>query len=371
LDSLDAFLIAAVQEIEEIRGELPPSQLEGALTEIWQRTYAFAAAEDQDRLARVWLARGRAIKVHYPDPVQRRRIFRTGLSPRSATVLFGLAENIRAKLSDGAAYARWAPEERFGFIRDVLALLSQVPSFRIKEGFGPRRNFHPWPNLLRWWLAKTTLSAQPLPKDIPKWYDFVAGNFIYRGAWGLGSVIGLLLDATDDGQPVHALSISDWPRCGLPWIAFWIKDLITWGTLDPVAAYLLARGNAIDRPHAEEDATAYYRALPQDIDANDVLDPRTVLDWASSRCTRPTVTDSVRSFSVVVRLARAPGDYVVPVLAVWPLEDAGRIIWVDPAGYEVARSGKPESWPEEPADFDFRLDVANATIQMKPYLAYR
>ena len=65
---------------------------------------------------------------------------------------------------------------------------------------------------------------------------------------GLGSIIGLLLDAGEGEQPIRALEIGDWPRSGLPWIAFWIKELITWGTLEPVAAFLLARETrSIDR----------------------------------------------------------------------------------------------------------------------------
>ena len=43
LDSLDAFLIAALQEVEELRhAELAPEQVEAELTAIWRRTYAFA-----------------------------------------------------------------------------------------------------------------------------------------------------------------------------------------------------------------------------------------------------------------------------------------------------------------------------------------
>ena len=67
-------------------------------------------------------------------------------------------------------------------------------------------------------------------------------------------MLALLLDLGADEQPIRALEIDDWPRSGLPWIAFWLKELITWGTLDPVAAVLLARGDAIDRPQAELDA---------------------------------------------------------------------------------------------------------------------
>ena len=249
MDSLDAFLIAALQEVEELQhAELAPDQVEAELTAIWRRTYAFAATQEEARLAGIWLARGRAIKDQYPDAAQRRRIYKTSLSPRSATKLLDLAEAVRATLQDGAGYARWTTEQRFTFIRNTLALLSQVPSFKIATTLGRRRNFQDWPRLLRWWLAKNTLPAQPAPREITSWYDFVAQNFVYRGAWGLGSIIGLLLDAGEGEQPIRALEIGDWPRSGLPWIAFWIKELITWGTLDPVAAFLLARGTrSIDR----------------------------------------------------------------------------------------------------------------------------
>ena len=130
--------------------------------------------------------------------------------------------------------------------------------------------------LLRWWLAKATLPIQPELNKITIWFDFVAKNFIYRGAWGLGSVIGLLMDGAEGEEPIRALEIDDWPRTGLPWIAFWMKELITWGTLDPVAAFLLARGDAIDRPLAEADARAYYQEVQENMQGNDVLDPRRI-----------------------------------------------------------------------------------------------
>ena len=190
LDSLDTFLIAAIQEVEEFHhAALTPNQIEAELTAIWLRTYAFAAAQEEARLAQIWLARGRAIKTQYPDGGQRRRIYRTSLSPRSATRAFDLVEAVRARLQDGAGYARWAPEQRFTFIRDVLALLAHVPSFRIATTLGRRKNFEDWPRLLRWWLVKATLPVQPTPREITSWYDFVAQNFIYRGTWGLGSII--------------------------------------------------------------------------------------------------------------------------------------------------------------------------------------
>ena len=371
LDSLDAFLITALQEVEELQGaELAPDQVEAELTAIWRRTYAFAAIQEEARLAGIWLARGRAIKAQYPDAAQRRRIYKTSLSPRSATKLLDLAEAVHAALQDGAGYARWSTEQRLAFIRNTLALLSRVPSFKIATTLGRRRNFQGWPKLLRWWLAKNTLPAQPTPREITNWYDFVAQNFIYRGAWGLGSIIGLLLDHAEGERPIRALEFGDWPRSELPWIAFWIKELITWGTLDPVAAFLLARGDAIDRPQAEADAQAYYEGLPRDVDANDALDTRRIRDWMDAQRVRPDEPVAVREFAIEVALARPIADYLRPRLMVAPLDMGDELMWIDPAGYSVANSSKPLRWPEQPSLFEFELSVADAMIVGETYLRH-
>jgi DEAD/DEAH box helicase len=371
LDSLDAFLIAAMQEIEELRhAEVTPDQVEVELRAIWQRTYARAAAQDEARLTTIWLARGRAIKRRYPDADQRRRIYKTSLSPRSATRLLDQTEAIRLKLQEGADYARFTIEQRLTFIREVLELLSQVPSFHITTKLGRIKNFTDWPKLLRWWLAKSTVPAQPEPNKITSWYDFVAKNFIYRGAWALGSVIGVLLDDGDGAEPIRALEIGDWPRSGLPWIAFWMKELITWGTLDPVAAFLLARGDAIDRPQAEADARGYYDAVSRVADDNDVLDPRRIREWVDGRRTRSERPASVREFSIEAELVRPANDYRQARLTVSPLIDNDSLLWIDPAGYIVAQSEKPVGWPDEPSSFDFELLVADATIVGEAYLRH-
>lgn len=371
LDSLDTFLLAAIHEIEELRGgEVAPDALEGELIRIWQRTYAFAASREVDRLQRIWLGRGKAIKDRYPDATQRRRIYKTSLSPRSAVALVDHVGSVKAKLLEGTPYAVLGTEDRFIFVREVLALLSEVPSFRIATRVGQRRNFTDWPKLLRWWLAKDTLPQQPLPREITSWYDFVAQNFIYRGAWGLGSVIGLLLDLDDGDQPMRALEIADWPHSGLPWIAFWLKELITWGTLDPVAAFLLARGNMIDRQQAETEARLYYAELSADLGPNDVLDPRSIRDWVDARHVRLDPTAQVREFTIDAVLERERGTYIMEGLTVLPLDVGNDLTWIDPAGYTVARSLKPADWPEVPASYHFELNVPTAVVVGTAYLSY-
>lgn len=371
LDTLDGFLIAAIQELEELRAsDLTPEQTEAELTSIWRRTYAFAADREEARLRGIWLTRGRIIKFHYPDAANRRRIYKTSLAPRSAKRLLSIADNIRLKLIDGSEYARLSTEERFQFVCDVLALLSQVPSFQISTKLGRRRNFHDWPLLLRWWLAKVTLAAQPSPDHITAWYSFVAQNFIYRGAWGLGSVLGLVLEDGSGDQAIHALEISDWPRSGLPWIAFWLKELITWGTLDPVAAYLLARGDAIDRTQAEAEAQGYYATLQEQVSANDALDPRRIREWVEMRRVRVEDPIGAREFIIEADLARPAADYNKERLTVMPIDLGDGLVWIDPAGYTVARSEKPFDWPEAPSSFDFELRVEGTLIVGDAYLRH-
>jgi superfamily II DNA/RNA helicase len=370
LDSLDGFLIAALQEVEQLeRAELAPDALERELTLIWQRTYAFAASGEEAVLRNRWLARGRSINTHYPDAAERRRIYRTSLTPRSAEELLGIQEEVKEQLTAGANYAIRDVEGRFAFIMGVIGSLSNVPAFRVGRALGRARAFDDWPRLLRWWLAKQTLDRQPAPREIPAWYAFVAQNFIYRAAWGLGSVIGLLTDETPDGVQIQALQMDDWPRSGLPWIAFWLKELLTWGTLDPVAAFLMARGEAADRGQAERLAADYYSGLATDTDANDALDPRTIRDWVLDLRERAPQGARLQALEIPVLLERQPNQYRNDVLTVHPLPAQRDIRWVDTAGYTVARSVVPADWPRDSNLYEFVLSVRleNAFVRATPY----
>ncbi|MEO6331519.1 MAG: DEAD/DEAH box helicase [Gemmatimonadaceae bacterium] len=371
LDTLDAFLIAAVEEVEELRrGELAPNELETELVAIWRRTYAYAAAQEETRLAAFWLARGRVIKVHYPDATLRRRIYRSSLSPRSAMSLLDIVPVLRAHLQTGSRYHEWEVHERLAFIRETINILSRVQSFQIGAALGRKKHFRDWPKLLQWWLAKTTLDEQPKAHEITNWYHFVSQNFIYRATWGIGSFLGVLLDEDEVGLPIKALHIGDWPKSGLPWIAFWLKELITWGTLDPVAAFLLARGDAVDRPQAEAEAREYFEAVGDGTDPNDVLDPRTIGSWVDARRARQDRRLRPLELAIESELLAPQGRFTKNRLSVSPLNVHGSLLWVDAAGYAVARSNAPIERSEALSTFEFELDVRDSTIAGKPYLLY-
>jgi len=372
LDSLDAFLIASIHEVEELRlDEIAAADLEQELIRIWQRSYAFAAAHDEGRLRHIWLTRGRVIKERYPDRAARRQIYRSSLSPRSASRLADRVAAIRAQLLLGINYADGGTEARLAFVGNVIALIAEVPSFSLGRSLGGNHEFDDWRDVLRWWVAKQTLTRQPTPKQVAIWYDYAAKNFIHRSAWGLGSVLSLLLDLQAGGQPIAALELDDWPRSGLPWSAFWLKEILTWGTLEPVAAYLLARGDAADRVQAERDAVAYYEQLPWDIDANDRLDPRRVRLWLNARAGTPPAARPETDLSIDATLHRPPGDYVNNRVHVVHIEMTEGLAWIDPAGYEVATSPRPHEWPAEPDRYQFVLDVAASRIDGLVYQPHR
>lgn len=369
LDSLDAFILTAIQELEEIEDrDLTGTQLEDALARLWRCSYAFAATRDEARLQRIWLGRGRFVKTLYPERTVRRQIYRTSLGPRSALALIGRVDRVRELLLGGIDYATMATEQRLLYVGDVLALLSGIPSFRIGTRLGRRKNFGDWRLVLRWWLAKGTLAQQPRPREVAHWYGFAAQNFLYRGAWGLGSVLSLLLDLGEDEEPVRAMEMDDWPRSGLPWSAFWLKEIITWGTLEPVAAFLLARANASERRGAEDEAYGYYLQLPADIEPNEMLDPRRIRLWVNERAAGETALTGLPDLNVAVELAEPPEAYTETTLGVLEFEADGIMSWVTPAGYVVARSRRPPEWPADLASYEFILDVGRAAVRGLPYL---
>ncbi|RVM06130.1 DEAD/DEAH box helicase [Sinorhizobium meliloti] len=373
LDTLDGLLIAAIQEVEQLRAaELSAPELEVELLSIWRRTYAYVASEEEDHLAQIWLGRGRAILFHYPEDYRRRQLYKTSLPPRSGSMLLDRANDIRHALQRGGIYAELDAEAQFIFIRDIVARLAEVPAFRISTKLGRKRTpFEDWEKLLRWWLNKKSLKRQPTPKELATWFGYVSDNFIYRGNWGLGSLIGVLLDRGDSEGPVDALTIDDWPRSGLPWIAFWLKELLNWGTLDPVAAFLLARGNALNRPKAEAEARDYYDSLDVHIDANDMLDPRRIRDWVQSRNSSPAKSSGIADIVLKSVLERPAEVYLSPTLAVFAVEAKTSLMWIDPAGYMVARSDMPEGWRDLSSRYSFELSVRTRTVKGIAYLPHR
>lgn len=345
------------------------NELEDRLRHIWQHSYArYAINEEQtlNFLEHMFIHRGRAVKSRiYPESKQRKKLYRTSLPPRAGEELANLYPIIKQHLEIGREYVTWKnPEQRFDYIRTIIDQLTALPKFRLSDK-------KKWQNVLRWWFKMEWGTDYPSPKRISEWYKYVNQNFIYRFNWGLGSLIALAIEEThQDILP----TLENWPQTGLPWIVFWLKELVTWGTLEPVAAYLLARRIEITRTDAEKTAQKYYEEQPEIQNPDEFLNAVTIRKWAQQLSDHDKGRDDVSSKSkfptfIPVKLLANFHNTSKDEWRVVPVETETKLYWYDPAGYPLAESGKLEGWQTEYLNtHDFILDISQKAILSVPYL---
>ncbi|MBF2066060.1 MAG: DEAD/DEAH box helicase [Calothrix sp. C42_A2020_038] len=370
LDSLDSILLSAIVEIEQLKAkDLSPNELEEQLQKIWQRSFARYASVEQERLENLFIRRGKALKTEiYTDVSQRRRLYRTSLPPRDGNQLLTLYPKLKELFSNGGDYVIWTVEQRFHYIQNIVSNLATLSKFRLEE---PSRNIS-WNEILRWWLDPNAAAKKPTVSQISKWHSYISKNFTYRFNWGLGSVVALSIDEAFGGELVES-SLENWSQTGLPWIVFWIKELIVWGTLDPVAAYLLAKVEDVTtRKQAEELAQTYYQYISErETEPNEYLNAVNIRNWAE------------QSFSDVERHLPTPKppkkidvnllkDFSKAPSKNWrvvPLEVGNEIQWFDLAGVPLAICQKPENWqPDFLNTYDFTLDAENRIVSSTVYV---
>jgi len=374
LDSLDNVLLAAIVEFEQISArEMEPNELEAELRRLWQQTYAYYASQNQAQLQEFFIRRGKALKsTIYPVRGERKRLYKTSLPPRSGNQLLTLYRRIRDHLETGEDYLSREPEQKVIYIRDAIQLIGEVNTFSIGDLNGRGRGAATsWENILDWWLRHQRSSHQPRETKISDWHKFINSNFNYRFNWGLGSVLALAMDEAFGEMPLEPFSLENWHRIGLPWIVFWMKELVVWGTLDPVAAYLLARIDGVTtRRQAEELSQGYYQSVSS-LTANDQLSPITIRNWAH-QAFAPIEQQSVQirqSKEIAVNLLRDFSQLPNQTLRVIPVEVGDEIHWLDPAGFPLASCLKPKNWQEKYLEqFDCNLNVKSQLITSVFYL---
>ena len=374
LDSLDNVLLAAIVEVEQFSArEMELNELEAELRRLWQQTYAYYASQNQAQLQEIFVRRGRTLKsAIYPNYGYRRSLYKTSLPPRSGNQLLTLYRRIRDHLETGGNYLFRQEDEQFIYVRDAIQLIGEVNTFSISNLRGRGRGAETsWEVILRWWLCHQRASRQPSETQISDWHNFVSKNFSYRFNWGLGSILALAVDEAFGEMSLEPSSLENWPRIGLPWIVFWMKELIVWGTLDPVAAYLLARiNNVITRTQAEELSQTYYRSVG-DLEPNDQLNPITIRNWAQQSFS-PIEQQSIElrpSPQVSVNLLRDFSRASKKKWRVIPIEIGEEIHWLDPAGFPLASCQTPENWRAEYLHkYDFELNSSQQVVTSERYL---
>lgn len=374
LDALDNILLAAIVEVEQLsRNEIDPTDLENELRRIWQQSYAYYASVDQAQLQEIFVHRGRALKVSiYPNRTRRRQLYKTSLPPRSGSQLLIHYQNIRNHLETGINYLSRTEANQFNYIRDTASYLAAVPSFSLRDLTGRGRAASTsWEIILQWWLRHQNSPSQPRDTQVSDWHKFINDNFYYRFNWGLGSVLAIAMEEVFGEGVFEPSSLENWPQLGLPWIVFWMKELIVWGTLDPVSAYLLARvDDVITRTQAEDLSQTYYRTV-SDADSNEQLNPILIRNWSQQAFASPEPPEPQHRLArqISVNLLRDFSRASKNKWRVLPVYLGQQIYWLDPAGFPLAICSTPTNWQSDYMKrYDFELNSDEQHVTSELYL---
>jgi hypothetical protein len=266
----------------------------------------------------------------------------------------------------GELYRTWTQQQKLKYIEKAVELIGSIDRFRYAER--QNRIAFDWRSVLVWWLAPAIATHRPNSRQRASWFEYANRNFAYKFAWGLGSVIGLVTNEMH-GDRLLALRLEDWPQTGLPWIVFWLKELITWGTLEPVAAYLLGRGLADTRPDAEAIAEQYHRDVVTSGSSDDPLNAILIRKWVEANV--QPVRDAPPQRIPREIPAEPAIDYSGQEKQMWrvlPVSTPEALLWIDIAGYCLARSHPQPNWGAELINtVDFLFDPARSVVASARY----
>jgi hypothetical protein len=224
----------------------------------------------------------------------------------------------------------------------------------------------PWADVLAWWMVPDLAECSPTPNSVSRWYDFASKHFIYGLNWAIGSIIGSVLER-DGGE---GQLLERWEHCALPWSVMWYKDMVSWGTLDPIASYALTKKEAFTRPVASDIAAQYWEAVDEISDA--VLEPKRVAEWMRGRERARSTVEEDRSLphsEIAVTLTEDFCEHTGSQFRVLPAVSGQQIDWYDPAGFLLARSDVPDKWHGlKTTETDFVLDPSSSIVTWQYYV---
>lgn len=353
VDELDAFALAAIEEFERPGGA--PGGLEAFLVDLWRSTFSRMAAIQEAWLSQAFVRRGLAIPQRlYPDQAQRRRLYKYGFSPQIGVRFEATAIRIRNEIVAAADYGTADPVTRFGTLERIGALIGPDPGFgfRIRHTATDLELRERWSDVLRWWVQAPD-APQPAAPDLRDWQRFVVDNLEYRVGMAIGAVVAQAWsEGTIDEFAVP--SLGNWRgTTGLPWFGFWARELLRWGTLDPFVAFALSQGLTDTREQAGVLRAVYenwLRANRPDAGAEDHIDPQLFGEWQ-----RTLRVEGAVAPPRTMRAELMGGIQQHPYAAI-PLRMENEVLWIDPAGYSLARTQlNPQFLTAGPYHCDFTL----------------
>ena len=365
LDTFDQQLLTGIEEVESLS---PETGVEEFLRLLWRNTLARHDSDNLDEeTAQVMFARrGVALTESiYPERERRRALYHTGLPPRDGGVLVDRLSEIKSILQEAVDYATWDTQERISHFARLVETTSRIEIFGVRD-LNIGRSRIAWSDVLAWWMAPDSADRSPTPNSVSRWYDFASRHFIYGLNWAIGSIIGSILER-DGGE---GQLLERWQQCELPWSVMWYKDMVNWGTLDPIASYALTKKEAFTRPVASDIAAEYWESVDEISDA--ALEPKRVAEWMRGKEQARSAAEEGQRMpqsEIAVELIEDFSDYRGAQLRVLPAMGEQVIDWFDPGGFLLARSGIPENWQRlKASETDFVLNPSSAVVTWQRYV---
>ncbi len=339
VDELDAFLMTALEELSLFDDGLDGAAVEAKLASLWRKTFTVAAAAQETWLEQAVVRRGRAIvETIYPDAEERRRLYQYGFSPYVGRRFEAIAPTIAEQLAAASEYGTESAYERLARFAELGELLKADRGFgfRVRETVTDQDILENWTDVLGWWMRGPDATV-PDAGDLRARQRFVADNLEFRLGVALGAVVAQKW-TSGAGDPLAVPSLAEWKiTTGLPWFGFWARELLRWGTLDPFVAFALAQGRAKTREEAEGLRAVFEEWLGGVVDypsAEDLIDPQQFLAWEKSLPAR----EHERAEPVPEQAELTGTTGAKKLYDVLPVAGDEEVLWVDAAGYELARS---------------------------------
>jgi len=357
VDELDGILLTALEELAASKErELSTAEMEDLLRDLWRRSFSAVASAQEDWLERAILLRGQGVVRNvYPESDERRRLYQYGFSPQVGRRFEAIAPAVRALIEAAEGYGTDSPSERLNLFKDIGALLvaDRGFGFRARDTETDAQLLENWHEPLAWWLQGEDATG-PLPANLRAWQRFVTDNFEFRLGTAIGAVVA---QAWNDGagDSMEVPSLKAWrATTGLPWLGFWARELLRWGTLDPLVAFALAQGLATTRGEAAERRSEFERwgnSEDQDLAGDDWIDPQQFLAWQRTLTAPRSNSPSQSEFQA--QLTGSSGRNAP--YSVIPVRSGDEIHWLDPAGFALATSDVPDDVAERVFRGDFEL----------------
>ena len=265
-------------------------------------------------------------RQRFPNKKFRNYFYKVSLTPKITMELTAKFSEIYKILKEGESYFSLGNNCRINYIMKIVQIFNEIEKIKIDKKFDTIKKH------IEWWFSKDkTLFTGTASNH----YDFISKEFLYKFTRNIGAFISLCLLNKDD------LKGNQKEKTGLPWIIFWLKDIITWGTLDPVTAYIMANDSSvITRVDAQKISQNYYNNYGY-INNDEIFNPDTIKKWYhiyKIQYNKHAEEEHNNEEQFQVKLDRNFILYTQLKYRVIPIIKNNKIYWIDIAGYIMAVS---------------------------------